>query len=938
MKQKRDPAQISMTEEIIVDLFAGGGGASTGIEMATGRVVSVAVNHNPEAILLHQTNHPYTEHYQEDVWVVDPKTVCKGRPVGLLWASPDCFVAGTLVLTQSGYKPIEDVQIGELVLTHKNRWRPVIEKMESVKPVMRVKGYGHPGIVCSFGHPFYIAGKNRGPEFKTAEAIDPCSDYWGVPIIEQNVPQFNANHGIAWIAGRYVGDGWLRQDGKHNETVITCGKQDIEFLERTLPEKSGRKWNFREVRTGGQFTACDKTLTDYLDYNFGRLSHNKHIPTWLFSECNSIKEAFLDGYVSADGHRNGSLIETSTVSKKLAFGLVTLLASMGKPATVYFTEQSNSVIEGREVNSRPVWKVKWRDEIDEAHKQTFERDGIIWRPIRETEDLDRFATVYNIGVEEDESYVAEGIIVHNCRHFSKAKGAALVDRKIRGLAWVILRWAGTVRPRVILMENVEEFVTWGPVRKGKPVKKLQGKTFEKFISQFRALGYEVEWKELVAADYGAPTSRKRFVLCARCDGRPVVWPERTHAPLDSEEVKSGDCKPWRAAAEIIDWSLPMYSIFDSKAEIKQKYGVNAVRPLAENTMRRIICGTDKYTIKNERPFFLIPTGYGERDGQAPRTHDPDKPLSTVVSTVKQNLAAPIVAPFIHQGKFQNAPQSAEKPLTTITSVGAHELAAANLVSYHADENGKARVNDLSGLLPTVDSSNRFGLTTAQLVEYYGNGVPVNINDPMRTVTSHDREGLLACHLDKYFGGGYSGVGNDLDDPLTTITHEPRHSMVAAHVAEFKGKDKGQGAFEPLRTITAGGGEFGAVKTVIERYDTAKDLGYWPHVRALLNKYCGYKLAENEVLLLIVGGVPFYIRDILLRMLAPRELYNAMGFPPDYIIDHDCRGNEYKKTSQVARCGNAVCPPMAEAVVRANLPEWCGGKIETMDQFKRIVSA
>lgn len=163
-------------------------------------------------------------------------------------------------------------------------------------------------------------------------------------------------------------------------------------------------------------------------------------------------------------------------------------------------------------------------------------------------------------------------------------------------------------------------------------------------------------------------------------------------------------------------------------------------------------------------------------------------------------------------------------------------------------------------------------------------------------------------------------------------------MVAAHIAEFKGKDKGQGADEPLRTITAGGGEFGAVQTVIERYATGQDLGYWPEVRKLLNKFCGYKLADNDVLLLIVDGTAFYIRDILLRMLAPRELYNAMGFPPDYIIDHDYTGKEYGKSKQVARCGNAVCPPMAEAVVRANMPEWCGGKIETMEQFKKIVSA
>ncbi|MCL2103384.1 MAG: DNA cytosine methyltransferase, partial [Syntrophorhabdaceae bacterium] len=184
----------------------------------------------------------------------------------------------------------------------------------------------------------------------------------------------------------------------------------------------------------------------------------------------------------------------------------------------------------------------------------------------------------------------------DCRHFSKASGAALVDRKIRGLAWIVCRWAGKVRPRVIMLENVEEFRTWGPVRKGKPIKKKAGQTFRKFISQLEALGYAVEYRELVAADYGAPTTRKRFFLVARCDGRPIVWPQRTHAPADSEEVRSGQCLSWRAAAEIIDWSLPCPSIFDSKAEIKARYGLNAVRPLAANTQKRIARGIEKFVL------------------------------------------------------------------------------------------------------------------------------------------------------------------------------------------------------------------------------------------------------------------------------------------------------------------------------------------------------
>ena len=218
----------------------------------------------------------------------------------------------------------------------------------------------------------------------------------------------------------------------------------------------------------------------------------------------------------------------------------------------------------------------------------------------------------------------------DCKHFSKAKGAALVNREIRGLAWITLRWAALVRPRVIMLENVEEFQTWGPVRKGKPVKKLAGTTFRKFISQLRDLGYAVEYRELVAADLGAPTTRKRFVLIARCDGRPIVWPERTHAPRDSEEVRGSKLKPWRSAAEIIDWSLPCPSIFESKAEILEKYGLKAVRPLADNTMRRIIRGVDKFTIRSGEPFIV-------------------------------------------QQKFQNAAQDIGKPLTTVTAVGAHEL-------------------------------------------------------------------------------------------------------------------------------------------------------------------------------------------------------------------------------------------------------------------------
>ena len=523
----------------------------------------------------------------------------------------------------------------------------------------------------------------------------------------------------------------------------------------------------------------------------------------------------------------------------------------------------------------------------------------------------------------------------DCKHFSKAKGAALVDRNIRGLAWIVLRWAALVRPRVIMLENVEEFQTWGPVRKGKPVKSKAGQTFQKWKKQLSDLGYAIDHRELVAADYGAPTTRKRFVLVARCDGKPIRWPDRTHAPRDSKEVKAGKLLPWRSAAEIIDWTIPGYSIFDSKQEIMERYGVKVVRPLADNTMRRVIRGVDKFTIRSGEPF-IVPTGYGERKGQAPRVHDIENPVSTVVSTVKQNLCQPVIAPFIAQQKFQNAAQDISKPLSTVTAVGAHEVVAANLIQYHTEQTENVRAAGLGAPINTVDASNRYGLSCANLVEYYGNGVPLDLSEPMHTVTAHDREALVYAHIQKYFDGGYKGCGDRADAPLSTVTAMPRHGVCAAHVAEFKGKDIGQSVTSPLRTITASAGEFAECRAVLAKAE-GRNLGHWPEIRELLNRHCGYRLAEDEVILLMIRGTLYYIADITLRMLTPRELYNAMGFPPDYIIDRDYMGNSYGKTKQVARCGNAVCPPLAEAMVRANLPEWCGEKITTMERLNNAVA-
>ena len=551
----------------------------------------------------------------------------------------------------------------------------------------------------------------------------------------------------------------------------------------------------------------------------------------------------------------------------------------------------------------------------------------------------------------------------DCKHFSKAKGKALLDRNIRGLAWIVLRWAAKVRPRVIMLENVEEFQTWGPVRKGKPVKKKAGQTFRQWKRQLTDLGYVIEHRELVAADYGAPTTRKRFCLVARCDGQPIEWPERTHAPRDSEEVKSGKLLPWRSAAEIIDWSQPGYSIFASKQEIWDTYGVKAVRPLAPNTMRRIIRGVDKFTIRSGQPFIV----QQKFNNQA---QDITRPLTTITAVGAHEVIDPISAPHIFSNTGGSVGADAGNPIGTIRTAGGQILAtanlmsightsggdrirdvrdpaptavskaegccvAANLIQYHTEQSENVRGQGMGDPIMTVDSSNRYGLAAVNLTEYYGNGNPLDVSEPMHTVTSRDREAVVMAHVSEFRN---ASIGRDPRDPAGTITSHDHEGVAAAHMVKFKGQEIGTDPAEPLPTVCtkSGSGGFARCYAVLVKAD-GQNLGHWPKIRKLLNTHCGYHLAEDDLILLLIGGVYYFIADITLRMLMPRELYNAMGFPPDYIIDRDWTGREYKKSDQVARCGNAVCPPLAEALVRANMPEWCDKKIETMAQFEDAVA-
>lgn len=419
----------------------------------------------------------------------------------------------------------------------------------------------------------------------------------------------------------------------------------------------------------------------------------------------------------------------------------------------------------------------------------------------------------------------------DCKHFSKAKGGKPKDKKIRGLAWVACRWAGLVRPRVIMLENVEEFKTWGPLnRRHHPIKAKQGKTFEKFVQQLTDLGYDVQFKELIAADYGAPTMRKRFFMIARCDSKPIVWPEPTHAPADSEAVKAGLLKPYVGAYTQLDFSLPCPSIFDTSEEIKEKYGIRAVRPLAPKTMERIARGLKKFVLENSEPFIVQ-----VNHSRAKSDYCKSTKLTPYLSVNREN----------HFGS------DLREPVHTITGNNQHMLMTPTLIQYHSETaQGDVRGQTIKDPIMTVDGTNRYGLVTSFLSKFYKTGIGQDIREPLGTVTANA-------------GGGHFGE-------------------VRAFLIKYYGKGTGQDVKEPLDTVTA----------------------------------------QDRFGLVTINGTDYQIVDIGLRMLEPRELYGCQGFPDDYIIDRDYTGKTYPRSEQVRRCGNAVCPPIPAALVRANLPELC----------------
>lgn len=472
----------------------------------------------------------------------------------------------------------------------------------------------------------------------------------------------------------------------------------------------------------------------------------------------------------------------------------------------------------------------------------------------------------------------------DCKHFSKAKGSKPVNKEIRGLAWVTVRWAMKVRPRVMMLENVEEFKTWGPLigidtKDQRPDPDRKGETFNAFVSLLSAgidadhpalaecvetlglldtaklikgLGYKVEWRELRACDYGAPTIRKRLFMIARCDGQPIVWPEPTHGAPDSEAVKSGKLLPWRTAAECIDWSLPCKSIFGRK------------KPLAENTMRRIAKGIQRFVIDAKEPFI-----------------------------VPQNIT---LAPFIteHANASNQRNMAVNEPLRTICAQvkGGHFAVVQPVIE---------KVNET---IPTFTEwfakTKNFGGSYEEYVKLYG-------DDELL-------EPRTAANICKHYGGNYTGPGDDLNNPLPTVTTVDHNALITSHMIKLRGTNLGFPMDEPAHTITAGGLHLGEVRAFFIKYYGNEQDG------VACNEPLHTITTNDRFGLVMIKGEPYQIIDIGMRMLEPHELFACQGFTPDYIINN-YNGKSTKK-QQVARVGNSVPPQFAEALTRANLPELC----------------
>ncbi|MDJ1632691.1 DNA cytosine methyltransferase [Rhizobium rhizogenes] len=534
-------------------------------------------------------------------------------------------------------------------------------------------------------------------------------------------------------------------------------------------------------------------------------------------------------------------------------------------------------------------------------------------------------------------HIGLGWFSPDCKHFSKAKGGKPVERNIRDLAWTIVHWVERIQKSggkidVIIMENVEEFQYWGPLveteRGLMPDPERKGETFQKWCKELRKLGGKIQKRELRACDYGAPTIRKRLFVIVRFDGLKIVWPKPTHgAPIDSDVI-AGRKLPWRTAADIINWSLPCPSIFDTSDEILARYGLRAIRPLAYNTMARVARGMRRYVLDALRPF-IVGLAHGYSSGR--REYGLSEPLTTVhAGGNNQALVAPSVVRFNTGATGQDA----REPLSTVTANGFIKrpggAAPLGVMAPHlmTMRNAAKPFNGADEPTHTITAGGA-GLSlvspvlSAAFVAQHNNdsrrdgGVNPgrDAREPLSTATATGaQQGVISAFISRQFG---TSTGHDAHMPLATTTADGggKSLLVAPHLHAYYGVDQDTPEDEPIHTLTTKP-RFSHIEARIEAPPFTEDQA--DRARMVADFMRQHGLWDNrEFVTVDLDGVTFVIVDIGMRMLTPRELYNAQGFPRNYVIDRDVDGNVFSKSVQVSCVGNSVSPPVAAALVAAN---------------------
>lgn len=825
-----------------VDLFCGAGGTSSGlIDAVTSlgyEIKLTAINHWDVAIATHAKNHEDVRHFCQSIETLNPTDVIKGGRLQLLVASPECFPAGTLVLTTEGYRPIESIRIGDLVLTHRNRWRRVTSLMISLKDTVTISGQGHTGLETTDEHPIYTRQRKsfhrpvRGNRWKWEDPVwtdagklnELKNRFWATPskIEALTVPEvggrgFEMTAEFMWLVGLWLAEGTVRIRPSNSEICISTGKHEADTVAAKLggfnsaqsrAGKSELRWRRREVRTATLFETGHDGLARWLVDNFGRHSHGKRIPAWVYGLEPELRTALLTGYLQGDGsveRPSYSAKQTcQTVSRALAYGIKTLAATLGMRPSVHDRTPSRDTIEGRKVNIRPAYGVQWT--IDPKRKESYDDGEHHWTRIKGVTPSRSAVEVFNLSVEEDESYVVEGIVVHNCTHHSRARGGKPRSDQKRADAWLLMRWIEKLYIENILIENVREFVDWGPLTAaGKPDKRHKGEYFKAFIHQLR-INYTVDWKVINCADHGDPTTRERFFLIAkRGRGKKIVWPERTHASrkelaaLAAEGNKTHGLIPWVPAREIIDWKLEGKSIFGRKT------------PLKPNTMRRIFAGLKKYSGIN----------IDLEDLKAPDIETQERAFAAELEKfeiVRRQVYEQNGCDMMPSGPVYGGPFIPHEPGTIVT------CEVGDLAPFIVPQFTSPDTRDVDRPLGAITTSSRgVGLAEGKAFQLNLKGTTRrdrHIEDPTFTQATANHQALVSLnpYLIKNFGGSPESRSKSIEDTLGTVAATfNHHYLVQANafffnMAHTKNNDTTmcKDTDETLQTI-AGKGMFGLVE-------------------------------------------------------------------------------------------------------------------------------